>query len=73
MAEFSEARFPSDRDLRAAIDAARRRLASGGDTRDIGGGPLPSMPYVLGPDGSKRLRISPSLMDRALKAAGRPA
>jgi hypothetical protein len=73
MAESSERRFPSDHDLRVAIDAARRRLAQGGDTREIGGGPLPSMPYVLGPDGVKRLRIKPSLIARALKAAGRPA
>ncbi|WP_349369668.1 hypothetical protein [Salinarimonas sp.] len=73
MAEWTDSRFPSDHDLRAAIDAARRRLAQGGDTREIGGGPLPSMPYVLGPDGVKRLRIKPSVIERALKAAGRSA
>lgn len=73
MAEPGTERFPSDLDLRRAIDAARRKLAAGGDGAEVGGGPLPSMPYVVGPDGVKRLRIDPTLIARALAAARRPA
>ncbi|MGP9821089.1 hypothetical protein ACTZWW_13825 [Salinarimonas sp. NSM] len=70
MSEGAPERFPTDEDIRRAVDLARRvpRASEPSKRPDWR---LGAIYEILGPDGVTRTRIAPGIMERALRGAGR--